>query len=160
MSSASPNYRRVSSQETDHNNIIHTRPPPADRLQDKLIALVWVCVAIAVGHFSNFWHVILLRSDSRASRPLLYAAAFCIATNAILTMYLLLYLPYCKGLNDASAWEAYCPRVIPGMILIGVLTILLLIRGCWPVWGCLAPLILGTQAMGAVFALHFVPWPF
>lgn len=45
------------------------------------------------------------------------------------------------------------------MVATGIACGLLLIRATWPAWGFLAPLILGVQAFGALFALHFVPLP-
>jgi hypothetical protein len=35
-----------------------------------------------------------------------------------------------------------------------------LIRGLWPVWGFLTPLIIVIEFLGFMFSLHFVPWPF
>jgi hypothetical protein len=131
-------------------------------LADKLTAAAWMTVAVATARWTHFYSVVLSASASAvaANRPLLRAAVCLLGVNTVLVAYLTLYLPAVKGLTDSSAWAVYCPRVIPCMTLTGIAAALLLIRGLWPVWGFLAPAILGTQAMGWLFAAHFVPWPF
>ena len=170
---ANPSYRRVSSQEgvgaeTNHRRsssappLINsanttTRPPLSERLVDKGIALAWLVTAVLVARYTGVYHVY---NDARTIQSLLYASAACLAVNGLLLLYLVVYLPRVKGLTDSSAWAVYCPKVVPSMVLLGVVSFVLWIRACWPIWGCLAPLVLGTQVMGAVFSLHFVPWPF
>jgi hypothetical protein len=117
---------------------------------------VWVLMAMVVAYWTSFFTVLLSSAD--ANRFLLNIAFLCLATNTGLTAYLMIYLPHVKKLKDSSAWSVYCPRVIPIMILLGVICALLLIRGTWPVWGFFAPLYLGIEAMGFLFSLHFVPW--
>jgi hypothetical protein len=140
-----------------------------------------VTVAILTAYATNFWSVVLLlqevaSSDDEASdsktttaaattqllpnRSLLQIVGLLFGIQTILVLYLTVYLPRVKGLTDSSAWEVYCPRIIPVMTVTGIVAIMLLIRAVWPVWGFLAPLILGIEAMGCLFALHFVPWPF
>jgi hypothetical protein len=151
-------YSRVSSAETDASSSFSsppTRRTVQERLLDKLIAAVWVAVACFTAWLTNFFHVVA--ASEKANRILLQFAAVGFGINTILALYLVVYLPRVKGLTDSSAWEVYCPRVVPIMILTGVVTALLLIRGTWPVWGILSPLILGIEALGCLFALHFVP---
>jgi hypothetical protein len=139
-----------------------------------------VTVAILTAYATNFWSVVLLlqevavsedeASDSKTTtaastqllpnRSLLQIVGLLFGIQTILVLYLTVYLPRVKGLTDSSAWEVYCPRIIPVMTVTGIVAIMLLIRAVWPVWGFLAPLILGIEAMGCLFALHFVPWPF
>ena len=76
----------------------------------------------------------------------------------VLLLYLTVYLPKVIKLTDPSAWPVYCPRVIPSMILLAVLAAIFLIRATYPVWGFLSPLILGIEAMGALFATQLIPW--
>lgn len=52
------------------------------------------------------------------------------------------------------------PQLIPAATAAGVLGAFFLVRSLWSVWGFLAPLILLTVFVGAIYALHFVPWPF
>mmetsp|Transcript_33749 Transcript_33749/g.99429 ORF Transcript_33749/g.99429 Transcript_33749/m.99429 type:complete len:186 (+) Transcript_33749:46-603(+) len=129
---------------------------PSERLLDKAYALVWVVTAAIVIKLSNTPSVFLY--DKRVIRPLLHAALVLIGINTVLVIYLAIYLPKIKGIQDSSAWDVYCPRVVPSMALFGVVAAILLIRCTWPVWGFLSPLILGAEALGALFALHFVPW--
>ena len=109
-----------------------------------------------VSYWTSFYTVLL--SSEVANRTLLKLAFLCLAINTVLSVYLMAYLPYVKKLKDSSAWSVYCPKVVPTMIFLGVLCALFLIRGTWPVWGFFAPLYLGIEAMGFLFALHFVPW--
>lgn len=158
---SSSTYRRVPVDESDDGLSVsqHQRRSLSDRMQDKFFAALWVLVAAAVASASHFYRVVTLH-DSRVNIPLMQLALIGISVNVALFAYLTIYLPRCKGLTDSSAWEVYCPRVFPSMTFISFVTFLLLTRATWPIWGFLAPLILGTQVMGALFALHFVPWPF
>ena len=119
-------------------------------------AVVWVVTAAIVVKVSNTPFVFL--SDERVIRPLLHAALVLMGINTLLVLYLAIYLPKIKGIQDSSGWDIYCPRVVPSMAIFGVVAAILLIRSTWPVWGFLAPLILGTEALGALFFLHFLPW--
>ena len=108
-----------------------------------------------MAYWTSFFSTLFYSEE--ANRTLLKGAFLCIGLNTVLTGYLLVYLPHVKKLRDSSAWSVYCPRVIPIMILSGVICALLLIRGTWPVWGFFAPLVLGVEAMGFLFSTHFVP---
>jgi hypothetical protein len=88
---------------------------------------------------------------------LLQLVAVGVGIQTVLTFYLTVYLPYGKGLTDSSAWSVYCPRVIPVLTAVSVITFLILVRAVWPVWGLLAPLILSVEGLGLLFALQFVP---
>jgi hypothetical protein len=137
----------------------------SDRITDKIWASAWVFLAIVVAYWTDFFSVLLLHQHPNttttavANRGLLQLVAVCFGINTVLFLYLSLYLPLAHALPDSTAWEAYCPRVIPVCTATSALAALLLIRATWPVWGFLAPVILGLQAMGALFGLHFVPWP-
>lgn len=118
--------------------------------------VAWVATASIVIKLSNTPSVFL--SDERVIRPLLHAALVLVGINTLLVLYLAIYLPKIKGIQDSSGWDVYCPRVVPSMTIFGAVAAILLIRCTWPVWGVLSPLILGAEALGALFALHFVPW--
>lgn len=173
----SPQYRRVAS---DDSNGVQS-PPRAgggaasgnlvagrslqDRVADKLVAFGWVSAALGVACYTNFFSVLLSSSSSSSTGPvlvnrtLLNLAFMGLGINTVLMMYLTVYLPKVKQLQaDPSAWAVYCPRVIPIMTVTGIVTAILLIRGTWPKWGFFAPLILGVEAMGMLFSLHFIPW--
>lgn len=113
-------------------------------------------MAVLVARWTDFFRV-LVYSD-QVNRIILYLAVACLAINTILLLYLTVYLPKVVKLTDSSAWEVYCPRVVPSMALFGVLSAMFLIRATYPVWGFFAPLILGIEAMGALFATQFIPW--
>ena len=139
-----------------------------ERIMDKCTAAIWVLVASLVFHYTNSAQVYLLttttgRHDENSTKPttanllLMQLVMIGLGINTILFGYLLLYLPYVKGLRDSTAWDVYCPRIIPCMTLIGLSIFILLIRATYPIWGFLAPFIIGIEAMGALFACHFIP---
>jgi len=134
----------------------NTTKTRSERISEKIHAAIWVGAALAVGKYTNFIETIL--TDPQILRPVLDVAFICIGINTILTIYLAFYLPWVKNIHSSDAWEVYCPRVIPTMTGVGLLAGILLIRACWPIWGFLSPLILGVEAMGALFFLHFIPW--
>ena len=130
-------------------------PVTLSRHSKQNFEVAWVILAVLVARWTSFFTTIW--SGEKANRGLIRLAAVGFGINAVLFLYLSVYLPRVKGLVNSSAWSVYCPRVIPSMTGVGVLTILILIRATWPVWGFLAPLILGIQFMGALMSLHFIP---
>jgi len=96
-------------------------------------------------------------SGDDINRGLLHLGVIGIGVVVSLALYLTVYLPRVKGLADSSAWSVYCPYVIPSMTATGIITTLILIRSFWDKWGFLSPLILGTQCMGCIMSLHFIP---
>ena len=179
QSSGTPNYRRVavnegetifagggeqdstaaaptsSSASTSSLSSCTSRTMP-ERLVDKAIAAAWVLTASFVAFWTDTPHV-LFSAESSAVHLLLQLVAVGVGIQTVLTLYLTVYLPYGKGLTDSSAWSVYCPRVIPVLTAVSVVTFLILVRAVWPVWGFLAPLILSVQGLGLLFALQFVP---
>lgn len=172
-SSNNPAYRRVSTASADESAAygsssvntdsasLQTSTSPrrtvSERIADKIVAAVWVASAILIAYWTKFFHVLLNPTDSGANRMLLQLSAVGFGINTVLVLYLLVYLTYFKKLNDSAAWEVYCPKVIPVMTVTGFTTGILLIRATWPVWGFLAPLVLGIEAFGCLYALHFIP---
>ena len=104
-------------------------------------------------------------ADERILRPSLLISVILFSANVVVTLYLTVYLPYRFPTTDkhrthASSpefWEVYCPNVIPAMTAFGVIGSFFLCRACYPVWGFLAPFILGVVGLGMFFSLHFVP---
>lgn len=160
--SSNASYRRVGSISSDESNVAQEERNSrsfSDRLTDKIVATLWVVTAALVFRYTKTWHV-LFATDSPAIHSLLILVMIGCGINTVLVAYLLLYLPYGKGLTDSSAWEVYCPRIIPTMTFVGVVSLLLLIRAVYPAWGFLSPLIVGLELLGCLFALHFIPtWP-
>ena len=117
----------------------------------------WVLAALLVARWTHFYSIIWM--SDKPNRWLLRIAMLGMGIIASLILYLTVYLPKVKKLSDSSAWNVYCPRVIPTMTIVGIVTLLLFIRALWPVWGFLSPLIFGTEVMGALMSLHFLPIP-
>lgn len=130
----------------------------AERFQDKLYALGWVITAGVVVWWSGTWNVLRHPVQAGANLSLLQIVALLLGVNTVLMAYLTIYLPKVKGLTDSSAWEVYCPAVIPTMTGLGILAFILAIRATWPVWGFLAPLVLSIECLGLLFSLHFIPY--
>ena len=78
----------------------------------------------------------------------------------LLGLYLTVYLPKFKGLalKDSAGWApVYCPNVIPSMSVTFVISVMLLIRSVWPVYGFLAPFIVSSQFMALLMSTHLLP---
>ena len=117
--------------------------------------MAWVLLASFVARWTSFFGV--LWSSHEIHRNLLRLSGVGLLIVLGLILYLTVYLPRVKGLSDSSAWEIYCPRVLPSMAVVGILSYLFFLRATWPIWGFLAPLVSGTQFMGILMSLHFVP---
>jgi hypothetical protein len=124
---------------------------------ESLFQVAWVVVALLMARWTHFYSTVW--NGSKPNRNLLAIAFLGVGINTALLLYLVVYLPKIKKLSDSSAWSVYCPRVIPTMTGVGIATFFIFVRALWPVWGFLAPLIFGTQVMGLLFGLHFVPIP-
>mmetsp|Transcript_16788 Transcript_16788/g.24317 ORF Transcript_16788/g.24317 Transcript_16788/m.24317 type:complete len:166 (-) Transcript_16788:436-933(-) len=163
---ANINYRRVPSSELDTAGSGRSR---TERLADKLYAILWILLSVVVSRFTKFWTV-LFHPDERVNKSVLHCAFLTFGINTILLAYLIVYLPKIKGLKDSSSsnnsssngskalWDVYCPRVVPTMTAVGLVSALCFVRAVWPVWGFLSPLILGAEFFGVLFASHFLPW--
>ena len=164
----------ASSSAAADTTTVPPRRTTTEQITDKCVAVIWVVVAALVFHYTNSAHVYSLTTTTTptttpndtpnatttgsANVILLQLVAIGLGINTVLFLYLLLYLPYVKGLPcDSSAWEVYCPRVIPTMTLVGLCVAIVLIRATYPVWGFLAPLIIGIEALGVLYATHFIP---
>ncbi len=161
MSSSS--YRRVPRREPEDTNPGDSAEfsggpstrSRGERIEDKCIALGWVIVAVVLARWTDFFGI--LWRDERLNRRLLkvsFAGCLVVLTQFL---YLTVYLPKFKGLSDPSVWGVYCPKVLPTMCITGIVSYFVLIRALWPLWGFMAPLISGTEIMGMLMALHFVP---
>ncbi|KAL7577915.1 hypothetical protein ACA910_007549 [Epithemia clementina (nom. ined.)] len=152
-----------------------------ERLHDKLVALVWMTVAVLVGYWAHVPTVLFRHGHggSSTNHPqdptttttttmpvvvLLHVVAVLWGINLVLLLYLCVYIPRVVqrplpvGKSWSDVWPIYCPRVIPTMTVLGVASLLLLVRATWPVWGFLAPAVVSVELLGGLFALQFVPW--
>jgi hypothetical protein len=176
-------YRRVPQDESGSSenleaNVTRSR---GERLQDKLIArkrnemsenwllphsfsphayyfiliVAWVALAYLVNRWTSFFSTLWNSND--ANRVLLRISGAGMLGVLGMLLYLIVYLPRVKGLNDSSAWRIYCPKVVPSMIFVGLVSYFVFLRATWPLWGFLAPIVSGTQFMGILMALHFIP---
>jgi hypothetical protein len=161
-------YARVASTDPGVATTPPSSEPPRTVLErgtDKAMAAVWVILAALVAHWTDSLRVFRLVPSSAttaatANPLLMQLVGVGFGINTVLVLYLIVYLPYVKGLNDSSAWEVYCPRIIPTITVTSLVTGFLFLRATWSVWGFLAPLILGIEAMGCLFLTHFIPvWP-
>ena len=133
----------------------------ADRLTDKIHAACWVGAGLLTGYFSKFWSVMTLQDDGIIF-PLHVAAVSLLVINIILGFYLTMYVPrklsIPRDCSLSSAWNMYCPKVIPIMTCNGVVCGFCFIRATWPIWHVLSPLIIGLEFVAMLFSLHFIPW--
>ena len=98
----------------------------------KLFIVLWVGLSACVAYYTDSIRIFL--TSSEVIRPVFNISLTLLSMNFCFMLYLGFYLPKIKGLKDSSAWEVYCPRVIPMMTFNGVISTALLLRSCWPVW--------------------------
>jgi hypothetical protein len=115
----------------------------------------WVIAAYFVARWTKFFSTVWSSPDLNRSLLRVSFLGFGIVT--ALVLYLTVYLPKVKGLSDSSAWNVYCPRVIPTMVGLSVASYLIFLRALWPVWGFLSPLWSGVELMGILMASNFIP---
>lgn len=132
------------------------RSEAAETVATKIQALAWVVAGSFVAYQTDLPFVLL--SDARVDRPWFNVAVAAFAVNSVLCFYLCVWLPYVARVT--LEWNVYCPRVIPTMTAVGLVCGVALLRGLWPVWGLLTPVILALFFMACLMSLHFVPWPF
>ncbi|KAL7450899.1 hypothetical protein ACHAWC_002755 [Mediolabrus comicus] len=126
-------------------------------------ALAWVIVASLTASYTHFFHTIF--TDARIIRHIFNTSMALFSINIILTIYLVVYLPFrfppsptfSVSASSPAFWGVYCPRVIPIMTACGIVGSFLLVRSCFPIWGFLTPLIIAVIAVGMFFSLHFIP---
>jgi len=121
--------------------------------------VAWIILALTVNRYTSFfgriwWNV---DPDEKIHGSMMKLVYIGIAMELCMILYLTVYLPKMKGLKDVAAWNIYCPKIIPTMIILGLITYLLFLRATWGIWGFLTPLISGTQFMGFLMILHFIP---
>lgn len=139
--------------EAEHSK--RRRSQLAERISNKLHALLWVVVGIAVAYRTDFVRVLV--EDDRVNRIWFNIAAICFSVNVVILAYLTVWLPHVRGVK--VSWNVYCPRAIPTATAVGLICALTLNAALWNVWGFLTPLILFAVFTGCLFSLHFVPWP-
>ena len=188
-SSSSSSYRRISSNPSDnqynnnnnhHDNSAHqtntnnqhqyptnlttrTRRPLSERVSEKCIAGIWVVTGLFIGYGTNFWNVVVRPERTNANIILIQLGSIGLGMNTIFILYLIQYLPnYSKHKIqvDYNVWNVYCPKMIPIITVVGVVTFLLYVRGTYPVWGFLSPFILCIVSIGILNILHFIPSSF
>ena len=166
----SSSYRRVATSSgeapTTNNDeaVYETTRSRSERISDKLHALAWVIVASLTASYTHFFHTIF--TDARIIRHIFNTSMALFSINIILTIYLVVYLPFRfrpsptfkVSASSPEFWGVYCPRVIPIMTACGIVGSFLLVRSCFPIWGFLTPLIIAVIAVGMFFSLHFIPW--
>mmetsp|Transcript_18095 Transcript_18095/g.53811 ORF Transcript_18095/g.53811 Transcript_18095/m.53811 type:complete len:155 (+) Transcript_18095:242-706(+) len=149
-------YQRVPTSETQDAKAAarQRRSDLAERVATKIQALAWVLLGGAVAYHTDLAFVLLSSPD--VNRRWMNAAAACFSLNCVLCFYLTVWLPYVQRIE--LEWAVYCPRVIPTMTAVGLLCGFGLLRGLWPVWGLLTPLILASVFMACLMSLHFIPF--
>ena len=127
----------------------------AEQVATKIQAAAWVAAGGFVAYQTDL--PVVLLAGTETNRFWCDVAAACFAANCVLCFYLTVWLPHVQRID--LEWNVYCPRVIPTMTVLGLTCGFSLIRGLWPVWGLLTPLILGLVAMACLMSLHFIPIP-
>jgi len=72
-------------------------------------------------------------------------------------LYSIVWLPYVQRIS--VPFEQYAPHLGAVAGGAGVAAFVLFTVGLWPAFGWLTPLVITSQAMGCMMALHFLPSP-
>ena len=157
MSTARQRYARVPTDDaaTTRAAAKKRRSELAEPVATKIQAAAWVAAGGFVAYQTDL--PVVLLAGTETNRFWCDVAAACFAANCVLCFYLTVWLPHVQRID--LEWNVYCPRVIPTMTVLGLTCGFSLIRGLWPVWGLLTPLILGLVAMACLMSLHFIPIP-
>ena len=75
--------------------------------------------------------------------------------NCFIMFYLTVWLPYVQKID--LEWAVYCPRMIPTATVCGLVCGFSLLKGMWPLYHMLTPVILALEFMGFINVLHFIP---
>ena len=157
MSTPRQRYSRVPTDDaaTTRAAAKKRRSELAEQVATKIQAAAWVAAGGFVAYQTDL--PVVLLAGTETNRFWCDVAAACFAANCVLCFYLTVWLPHVQRID--LEWNVYCPRVIPTMTVLGLTCGFSLIRGLWPVWGLLTPLILGLVAMACLMSLHFIPIP-
>ena len=157
MSAPRQRYSRVPTEDASANRAAakQRRSELAERVATKIQAAAWVAAGAFVSYQTDLPTVLLSGADT--NRFWCDVAAACFAANCVLCFYLTVWLPHVQRID--LEWNVYCPRVIPTMTVLGLTCGFSSVRGLWPVWGLLTPLILALVAMACLMSLHFIPMP-
>ena len=157
MSTPRQRYARVPTEDaaTTRAAAKKRRSELAEQVATKIQAAAWVAAGGFVAYQTDL--PVVLLAGTETNRFWCDVAAACFAANCVLCFYLTVWLPHVQRID--LEWNVYCPRVIPTMTVLGLTCGFSLIRGLWPVWGLLTPLILGLVAMACLMSLHFIPIP-
>ncbi len=90
--------------------------PVAERIRNKLHALVWALAGGGVLYWTNVVEVALF--DDRVNRFWFNLATICSAANFIILLYLTVWVSHIKCVT--IPWNIYCPRAIPIVTILGV----------------------------------------
>ena len=143
MSTPRQRYARVPTEDaaTTRAAAKKRRSELAEQVATKIQAAAWVAAGGFVAYQTDL--PVVLLAGTETNRFWCDVAAACFAANCVLCFYLTVWLPHVQRID--LEWNVYCPRVIPTMTVLGLTCGFSLIRGLWPVWGLLTPLIWGLS---------------
>ena len=107
-------------------------------------------------HSNNFIYLYTSKTTDN-SRFWLFTASCSGVLFLSVVIYLAIYLPWYKKINDSQMWDIHCPHAIPCATICGSISIISFAIAIWPIWGLLSPLIVFVLVMGFIFASHFIP---
>ncbi|XP_076465592.1 transmembrane protein 128-like [Babylonia areolata] len=109
--------------------------------------VLWMVASMAVFHFSEFHNVV--RFDPRINRMWFNVGVGLIGVTLAIAVFMIVWLSLVKKVHSDD-WEKRHPAAIPVATASFIIGSLCLLKGLWPVWGLLTPLILVTLFMGVV----------
>lgn len=126
----------------------------------KLLALLWILCALALGMWLQLPEVILNgytpgKPSRQLNRFAFNIALACFGGWCCIASYLIIWLKYVKKIE--SEWEEHSPRAIPLATISAVLSLFAFCGAFWPLYGLLSIPIVFLLFLGALNTAHFVP---
>lgn len=125
-----------------------------ERISTKVQAALWVIAAVVIFVKGGVYEV---ASDPARSNPFfVYLGLAALALTVVLAFYCVVWIP--RVHYSQWGWAVVAPGMVEAATAAVVTSFFSFIIGLWPGYGLLTPLIVGFEAMGCVFVLHFIPF--
>eukprot|EP00347_Sterkiella_histriomuscorum_P020286 403338390 len=125
-------------------------------VNDRGQALCWITACAFMIYKTNFFRQVW--ENPHKVTFFFDLAMIGIGINIAFMLYMTVYLPYIKRINED--FETYCPQLIPVVTVIGIVSFFSLLIALWPIWGWLTPIMMFILFMGYTMLLMFLPGGF
>jgi hypothetical protein len=116
--------------------------------------LISILIACGLIYYSNFFKV--LYEHEKIDNFYFIISIISYASSFSIMLFLSIYLPYFKNINE-DKWDELYPNMIPLATILGLLGMISLITSIWNVWRWYSiPLVLLIK-WGFIMTAHFAP---